>query len=287
MSLTDLVPGATIESQVLDDNFGGLSEGTNDALNNSMATFRSEISLNFAYTGLVWSISAGLNGTMTAGVAYVGGVRVAPSSIASRAFTASRDTYVDVNTAGVISYVEVANGATTGMTLTSNSIRIAKVVTSGAAITSVTTSGWDPIGNAIYNRDPYSRTLNYAQITASITGLTSASAVQLTGLSCPVIVKATGRRVEVELFIPDTTNSSSAQHNVSLWLGTVGSGTQIAQANAKNRTAGDLTGFMVCKAQLTATLGLNTFNAGIAVSTGSGNVIAASTNPAFLTVKEL
>lgn len=99
--------------------------------------FRDEANLSFVVTGLVWSASAGLDGTMTAGTIYTpDGTRAAVSSIATKTFTASRDTYVDVSPAGVVTYNEVVNGATPPP-LTADYTRIAIVITSGAAITAV------------------------------------------------------------------------------------------------------------------------------------------------------
>lgn len=100
-------------------------------------------------SGLVWSISSGLIGTMTSGFIRYNGVRYSASAIASKTFTANKDTYVDIKTDGTPAYVEVANGATTGMNLTANSVRVAKVVTGGAGITSITAIGTDPLGNFI------------------------------------------------------------------------------------------------------------------------------------------
>lgn len=99
-------------------------------------------------TGIV-AQSAGLVGTFSNITYYINGKRYKKSSIANKTYTASKDTYVDIDISGNVTYVEVANGATTGMTLTANSVRVAKVVTSGAAITSVTQTGADPLGNSI------------------------------------------------------------------------------------------------------------------------------------------
>lgn len=71
----------------------------------------------------------------TAGVAYVTGVRVFKSAT-SKTYTASKDTYVDLNSAGTYTYVAVANGAG-APAITADSLRLAKVVTSGTAVTSV------------------------------------------------------------------------------------------------------------------------------------------------------
>lgn len=117
----------------------------------------SETISNFVASGAVWSLVSGLNGTMSAGVIYVNGYRTPVNSIGSRTFTASKDTYVDLDYLGNVAYVEVANGATAGMTLTTNSTRVAKVITNGSAITSVVLTGIDPLGNLIYPQSSESK----------------------------------------------------------------------------------------------------------------------------------
>lgn len=104
---------------------------------------------DFVQSGCVWSQVSLLAGTMTAGVIYIGGNRVVISAIASNSFTASKDTYVDIDVSGTVYYTPVANGATTGFPLTAGRIRLAKVVTNTTTITSVTTTGVDGIANLI------------------------------------------------------------------------------------------------------------------------------------------
>lgn len=99
---------------------------------------------NLLASGCVWTATSGLAATMTAGVVYVNGKRVVVSLIASRTFTASKDTYVTVDENGTVSYSEVANGASVP-SLPANSVWLAKVVTDGSAVTSVTNFvGWSP-----------------------------------------------------------------------------------------------------------------------------------------------
>lgn len=99
-------------------------------------TRESEIYGNFVASGNVWSIVSGLNGTMTAGVAYVNGKRLITSAIASYAFTASKDTYVYIDSSGNPQYSPQTNGAALPAT-PANNMLIAKVVTNGSAITSI------------------------------------------------------------------------------------------------------------------------------------------------------
>lgn len=93
---------------------------------------------DFVATGLLPSVPAPVSLSMTtpAGVAYILGTRVAPAATA-KAYTASRDTYVDLSSAGAYTYSEVANGAG-APAVAANSLRLFKVVTNGTEITGVT-----------------------------------------------------------------------------------------------------------------------------------------------------
>ena len=112
------------------------SSASNDS--GSTEKFRQEANLSFIQSGLIWSTVSGLNAQMSSGVAYTGnGVRLAVAAIATRAFTASRDTYVSISPAGVVDgFQEVTNGANPPFVTTGYKF-IAKVVTSGVAVTSV------------------------------------------------------------------------------------------------------------------------------------------------------
>lgn len=102
----------------------------------SLETIHSEMLGDYVSSGLIWSLSSGLVGTMTSGIAYIGGKRLVVSAIATRTYTASKDTYVSLDNTGTFTYSEVANNAASP-SLPANSVWVAKVVTSGAAITSV------------------------------------------------------------------------------------------------------------------------------------------------------
>lgn len=105
----------------------------------SLEKFREEAAISFIASGCEWSILSGLNGQATAGIMYNHlGVRTAVALVVSRTFTASKDTWVSVSN-GSYTYTEVANGAARP-SLPANSVWVSKVVTSGAAITSVVSS---------------------------------------------------------------------------------------------------------------------------------------------------
>lgn len=114
---------------------------------------------NFAVQGATISTSATLTATLAAGVVYVNGKYISISS-QSITFAASKDTYVDIKDDGTIVLVPVANGATTGMLLTTNSdssdaYRLGKVVSSASAVTGVTQNGFDSLGNVLANKNPH------------------------------------------------------------------------------------------------------------------------------------
>jgi uncharacterized cupin superfamily protein len=117
-------------------------------------------------------------------------------------------------------------------------------------------------------------TLGYAQITASaVTG--SASWQQVPGLSLTVTVPSGGRRVRISYHAVLQAGNSSA----GIWEGTVGTGTQLSQANI-----GTSNQFVKCEAVVTPSAGSHTYNIGTINGTGT-IVTAASAFPAFILVE--
>lgn len=111
---------------------------------------------NFVVSGCIWSLVSGLQGTMSAGRVYVNGYRVTVSAVGSHNFTASVDTYVDVDNLGNITYVAVSNGAPSPA-LTANSLRLGVLVTNGSTITfvnqgqlDITLTSFGPVISGIY-----------------------------------------------------------------------------------------------------------------------------------------
>lgn len=99
--------------------------------------FRDQFNDFVEVDGGAWTQSSGLNGDMTAGYVWHTGKRYAIDAISGKAFTASKDTYVDIDPSdNTATYVEVANGATEPA-VTADSVRVAKVITDGSGITSV------------------------------------------------------------------------------------------------------------------------------------------------------
>lgn len=144
---TNIASGANIAGSKLAANS---ITNTQLATSVSTVTFRDEATADFVASGGVWTEDSApsLNGDMTAMIAYVAGIRLDVSAVNNRAFTASKDTYVDIGSDGTIDYTEVTNGAASPA-LAASHMRIAKIVTDGTNITTITQVGTDSLGNII------------------------------------------------------------------------------------------------------------------------------------------
>lgn len=139
-----------------------------------------EIVGDFVASGGIVALSSGLTGSFTDIVYYINGLRHTKSE-ANKLYTASRDTYVDIGDDGTVDYNAVTNGAA-APTLAADHIRVAKVVTSGSAITSVTQSGLDSLGNMIYPRNA-ANSLLYGAASASIASTQTTTSTSYTDLA--------------------------------------------------------------------------------------------------------
>lgn len=124
---------------------------------------------NFIKSGLIPPVSGTLSTTITAGVIYYNGNEYSINSDGGHAYVASNDCYVDVNpVTGTYTYNTVVNNAS-APALTASCLRIAKVVTNGTTVTTVTQTGVDSNGVSIYTSTPSSFTLgNNSVITTNI-----------------------------------------------------------------------------------------------------------------------
>lgn len=243
-----------------------------------------------------------LTASLSSGVCYINGYRQLIAAVATRTYTASKDTYVDAlyNASGTatIVYTEVATDAASPA-LAANSIRLG-IVVSAANIASlasinqgqenklvpqVTATEFmtvtDSLGNLICPRDPLRRTLGYRQITSNRT-TSSATQVQITGLRVPIKVPL-GRKIRIEFFSRGGFNATSgANYEQTLWEGTVVSGTKLQGAYGILVSAGASTG--TCFVEYTPTSANITINAGFQASTGVGTIDAATDAPAHIRI---
>lgn len=263
---------------------------------------------DYVVSGCVWtadSVGVNRNASMTSGVVVINGNPITVASVTARTFTASKDTYIDVldngDGTGLLVYTETTNNAASAA-LASNSIRIGIIVT-GA--TSIATSGsvnqgqedrvlpiassvpyavTDSLGNLICPRDPNRRIIGYRQATAN-QSTTSTSVVQLTGLSCPVIVP-TGRKVKITGGARTYYVNGATNVTVTIWDGTVGSGTQLSASLSQGNSTIEASPLQI-KALSTPSTSSKTYNMGFQ----SGNVAntatveAATTYPSFIMVE--
>jgi hypothetical protein len=246
-----------------------------------------EIIANFVYSGFIISTSASLVSSITGGVAYIAGARFNFVGVGSQTFTASKDTYVDVDVNGNVYLVVVANGATAGMPLTANTIRVAKVITSGTAVTSVVQLSFDPLGNFIYNTNSNPITLGYAQITSNFS-TSSVGAVYINGLGVTVVVPSGGRRIKISCFCSDVYSSGASGYNALIIysgnsVGTLSTQIGRAQANVgiNNQT------HMFVMATILLPAGSISFSLAMSASSGTLNGEASGTYPAFILVEAI
>jgi len=188
--------------------------------------------------------------------------------------TISADTLTGYTTSnsGTIYGIPVTTGTISATYLTSGTITSTQIATNGVSAANLATS-------AI--------TLGYAQITSNSAYTSSSTAVQVTGLSVTVTIPAGGRKIKITGFTSTLSNSSAAVNILTIWDGTVGSGTQIAQSNTG---AGGATGpnmNCICIAVVTPSSGSKTYNIGYQTTGGSTIVGATATAPAFILVEAI
>lgn len=264
--------------------FNVLSESHNDdgTLKNSAITY-SPIVLDHIASGAVLTglgYGSTLTASLSAGVAWINGIKQTIAAVASRAYTASKDTYVDVlyNASGTatIVYTEVANNAASPA-LAANSIRLGIIVTDATnilnagsvnqgqigalipVVASNTLETNDSLGNLIAPRDP-AWTILACKFLPSASG-TSTSDVLVAGSLVTINVPAAlaGRKATVSAGSITVVNTTGTLYvNPALYQGaTVGGGAIIARTYNIIPNAG---GFESTRLEKTITLVAGTMN---------------------------
>jgi hypothetical protein len=257
----------------------------------------------FVSSGGVWSGDAYAStraASMTAMRVRVVSTFLSVAAVTARTFTASKDTYIDVDSTGTLVYTEVANNAASPA-LAANSVRVGIIITGATTIasaasvnqgqedkvlpiaSSIAYTVTDSLGNLICPRDPNSTTLGYRQTTSNFV-TTNTSATQVTGLTCPVIIP-TGRKIDLLAYTSAPADSAgTAATTVSIWDGTVGSGTQL-QAGPLYIPANNASSPVAVPASTTPAAASKTYNVGFHVNGSTGTFVGAATTPAFIKVK--
>lgn len=136
--------------------------------------------------------------------------------------------------------------------------------------------GWPGISNVLLE-----------VILGSSFSTSSASATQVLGLTCPVTVP-TGRKIRATVSTNAISQAAIAANVISIWDGTVGSGTQLVQGNLN--TSGTATptasAMTVITPTLTPSTASKTYNVGLSASAGTVTFNAtAATAQAFFRVE--
>jgi hypothetical protein len=193
-------PRNIIRSSEVNANFAGLASGAYDDTANSLSLTRDEALQDFVASGCIWtgdSYGSTLSGSMSAGVAYVSGIRLAVAAVTAYAFAASKDTYIDVTTTGALTYTAVTLNAASPA-LAAGSVRIGIVTTEATSIANATSinqgnitgvtpaasgtfigvGAFDSLANSINPRLPFRRLVgSFARQSGTTTGAPGGSPV--------------------------------------------------------------------------------------------------------------
>lgn len=139
-------------------------------------------------TGIISQVS-GLIGAFSDIQYYISGKKYSKTGIANKTYTATKDTYVSINAAGVVTYTEVTVGAA-APAVPANSVVAARVTTSGSAITSVVIKSHGAITaskidlTSLYSEATLTGTMsltnNGSFTTQTLSGLTSGGVYRIT-----------------------------------------------------------------------------------------------------------
>lgn len=260
---------------------------------------------DYVVSGCVWSgdaYASTLAASMTAGVVVINGNPVTVAAVTARAFTASKDVYVDVldngDGTGLLVYTDGTLNAASGA-LAANSIRLAIITTGAGNIAAATSINQgqetrvlpiassipytftDSLGNIICPRDPQRRVLGYRQIVSN--AASSGTGNTTTFMQTPVIIP-TGRKYKVTVYAPAFTNSGANQSFIRIFSGAGVGGTQLQQFRMDPYAGtASVPGTMTFQDQ--SLTGSQTFTVGVQTGTGTATIGAAATAPAFIQVE--
>lgn len=174
------------------------------------------------------------------------------------------------------------NGTIYGMSVTGG------VLASAALANAVNTTAIQAGAVGPSNLATNAITLGYAQITTGF-NTSATTATQVTGLTVSVTIPSGGRAVKISVYtlgLYATTGGDSVV--MTLWDGTVGSGTQLQQAQYDTTTG--VKGIPIfLQAHATPGAGSKTYNVGLHNGTAARNVSleAGATFPAFILVEAI
>lgn len=159
------------------------------------------------------------------------------------------------------------------------------ILSSAAILGQVNTAALQTNAVAASNLATNAIKLGMATITGNIT-TTSTSFVQATGLTAPVTIPSGGRSVKITVIADSWFNSGANFNTLSIWDGTVGSGTQLAQQE-QSMIAGNDQFVVICMAVVTPGAGSKTYNVGWKTTAGTATILASAVAPAMILVEAI
>jgi hypothetical protein len=214
--------------------------------------------------------------TLTAAQTLTGKTLTSPT-IASPTITnmsATQDAVVGFTTAnsGTVYGIAVTAGTISGSSITAGTIGSTALATNAVQASQLATS-------AI--------TLGYK---SDSTGFTTAvtTDTQISGMTVTVTIPAGGRRVKITAYYGLFFNSNTTNAGfLTIWDGTVGTGTKLAQASG-GYISGSVANGIIAMAVVTPAAGSKTYNLG-AYTAGAGTLTgsASSTNQGFILVETI
>lgn len=130
------------------------------------------------------------------------------------------------------------------------------------------------------NGNPVWQYLGYAQITSNSTTTSTTAATPSVPIGVTVTVPTGYTKVKITVYTVLLQNSATTNSVITLWRGTVGSGTQVQQWDGNQATFQEGANLISID---TPTAGSVTYNVGLnTVSTGTATITAASNYPAFI-----
>ena len=187
-------------------------------------------------------------------------------------------TNATISTDLITCYTTSNRGTAYGIPVTTGFINTARTIYGASLVANTITA------NSLSNS---AITLGYTQTTADFSSA-STTAVQVTGLTTTVTIPTGSRKIKVTAFSSYMyAGTAAAAAYISIWDGTVGSGTQLQESQVTSSTGGQ--GYVgIAIAVVTPAAGSKTYNIGYRVSSGAaGTFHGSATTPAFILVEAI
>lgn len=181
-------------------------------------------------------------------------------------------------TAGTLEYAEI--NSVSFSTNTTVNVRVpdtCQIPTSGG----ISAVSYSTQSNP-YGLPYFSKVIGYAQL-SSTSATSSASIVQVPGLSAPVVVPY-GARIKISVGGSSFSNGAATQQQLAIYDGTVGSGPRKQALDYVTAVATSL-GPVCFYVTDVPTSGTHTYNVGFSTTSGTANLNATATSPAFISVE--